>query len=267
LNFSQLDQSVDVDGAAIRFGVSGTGTRDLLLVHGAGAHHLWFYRMFEDLKRDWRLITVDFSGHGLSEHRDHYSVELWANELAEVLKAAKAAPAVVCGHSMGSRIGIALAATHPELVTQLIMLDGNIRSPEEFPGLGERPGPRAHRLYPTRAEAIERFRLVPGQSGPAPELLIPLAEYSVCEVDGGWTWRHDWSSPTEPYDLYINACVQQLTQPVTFAYGTASPVVNARKAKYFTTLANVEVKVIPIEGGEHHLMLDRPAECLAAVRA
>lgn len=267
MSAAPLDRFVDVDGAQIRFSVTGSGAHDLLLVHGAGAHHLWFMRMVDDLLADHRVITLDISGHGHSDHRSAYSVELWAKELAAVLDAAAAGPAIVCGHSMGARIGIALTATRPELVSRVVMLDGNIRAPEEFPRPGERPAPREHRVYATREEAIDRFRLMPPQRGPAPELLVPLAEYSVVEVEGGWSWRHDWSSPTEPYDEYINACVQRLQAPVTFVYGTESPIVNARKAEYFVSLASAPVQVIAIDGGEHHLMLDRPDECAAAIRA
>ena len=262
---SILARSVEVDGAQIRYGVSGAGTQPLVLIHGAGAHHLWFYRMLGELERDWRVIAVDFSGHGLSDHRPGYSVQLWAREIGAVIQAEQAAPAVVVGHSMGARIGVALAAEFPELVSRLVMLDGNVRSPAEYPKPGERPGPRAHRVFATRDEAIARFRLVPGQDAPGAELLAPLAEYSVCETEGGWTWRHDWSSPTEPYDEYVNGCVRRLAQPVTFAYGTASVMVNETKAQYFASLAPVEVTIVPIEGGQHHLMLDKPAACVSAI--
>ena len=261
----ELDRSISVDGALIRYCVSGEGAEPLVLIHGAGAHHMWFYRMFAELQRDWRLITIDFSGHGTSEHRSSYSVQLWAGEIGAVITAERAAPAVVVGHSMGARIGVALAAEHPELVRRLVMLDGNVRSPAEYPKPGDRPGPREHRVFATRQEAIARFRLVPGQDAPSDELLIPLAEYSLCKTEGGWTWRHDWNSPTTPYDEYINACIGRLTVPVTFAYGTASPVVSDAKAKYFESLAKVEVRILPIAEGQHHLMLDKPEECIAAI--
>ena len=250
----ELDRSVLVEGAHIRYRVSGEGSSPLVLIHGAGAHHMWFYRMFAGLERDWRVITVDFSGHGTSDHRSSYSVQLWASEIAAVITAEQVAPAVIVGHSMGARIGVALAAEHPELVSRLVMLDGNVRSPAEYPKPGDRPGPRAHRVFASRDEAIARFRLVPGQDAPAEELLIPLAEYSLCPAEGGWT-----------YDEYINGCIGRLTVPVTFAYGTASPVVNEAKALYFASLAQVDVAIVPIEDGQHHLMLDKPDECIAAI--
>ncbi|MDO9485897.1 MAG: alpha/beta hydrolase [Actinomycetota bacterium] len=264
---ANLDRAAVVDGAQIRYRVSGQGSDPIVLIHGAGAHHLWFYRMFDALERDWRLITLDFSGHGASDHRSEYSVQLWAREIAAVISAESAAPAVVVGHSMGARIGVALAAQYPQLVSRLVMLDGNVRSPAEYPKPGERPGPRAHRVIHTREQAIARFRLVPGQDQPAKEFLIPLAEYSLCETDGGWTWRHDWNSPTTPYDEYINACIGKLSMPVTFAYGAASPIVTEAKAQYFVSLAKTEVTVVPIVDGQHHLMLDKPDECITAITA
>ena len=261
----ELHQSVFVNGAHIRYRVSGSGIQPLVLIHGAGAHHMWFYRMFEALERDWRVIVVEFSGHGASDHRNAYSVQLWADEIAAVIQAEDAAPAVIVGHSMGARIGVALASEHADLVSRLVMLDGNVRSPAEYPKPGDRPGPRAHRVFDTRDEAIARFRLVPGQDSPSAKLLVPLAEYSLVQTEGGWTWRHDWSSPTTPYDEYINACIGTLRVPVIFAYGTASPVVNQAKAAYFVSLATVDVSIVPITDGQHHLMLDKPDACIAAI--
>lgn len=261
-----LDQSVEVDGATIRYAVNGQGTRHLLLVHGAGAHQLWFYRMFDELHRDWRVITLDLSGHGMSDHRESYSVGQWATELAAVLRAVTDEPAIVAGHSMGSRIALALAANEPELVSELIMFDGNIRAPEQFPKTGERPPPRQPKYYDTKEAALLRFRLVPGQVGPEDEYLLPLAEYSVVQRAQGWSWRHDWSTITEPYDEYINVRVPRLTQPVSFVYGTASPISGAAVGAYFVELATTNVEVIPIDGGEHHLMLDKPNECLAVFK-
>ncbi len=259
----ELDRSVVVDGATVRYAVNGASTRDLLLVHGAGAHQLWFYRMFDELQKNWRVITVDLTGHGFSDHRDRYNVETWANELAEILRAECSVPALVAGHSMGSRVALALTANNPELVRELIMIDGNIRSPEEIAAHSDRQALRTPKYYATKADALARFRLVPGQPEPSMDVLAPIAEYSVVERDQGWSWRHDWSTITEPYDEYINSRVPLITQPVTFAYGTESPVSGKDKAEYFAELATTDVEIVAIEGGQHHLMLDRPDECLA----
>ena len=261
-----LDQSVEVDGAIIRYAVNGQGARHLLLVHGAGAHQLWFYRMFEELQKDWRVITLDLSGHGMSDHREKYSVEKWAAELSAVLRAVTDKPTVVAGHSMGSRIALALAANEPDLVSALIMFDGNIRAPEKFPKPGERPSPREPKYYETREDALLRFRLVPGQAGPDTKYLQPIAEYSVVQKEKGWSWRHDWSTITEPYDQYINERVPKLTQPISFVYGGASQVSGSAVAAYFVELATAKVEVIEIVDGGHHLMLDKPDECIAVLK-
>jgi pimeloyl-ACP methyl ester carboxylesterase len=259
----ELDRSVVVDGATVRYAVNGQGTRDLLLVHGAGAHQLWFYRMFDALQKDWRVITVDLTGHGFSDHREKYTVETWANELAAILRAECSEPALVAGHSMGSRVALALTANNPELVRELIMIDGNIRSPEEIALMSDRRPLLTPKYYATKEDALARFRLVPGQPEPAMDVLLPVAEYSVVKRDQGWSWRHDWSTITEPYDEYINSRVPQITQPITFVYGTQSPVSGKDKADYFAEIATTHVEIIAIDGGHHHLMLDFPDECLA----
>jgi len=52
-------------------GVSGRndGLPPILLVHGSGANHLWWHVMLTDLRVGHRVIEIDLSGHGESEHR------------------------------------------------------------------------------------------------------------------------------------------------------------------------------------------------------
>jgi len=179
---STLADQVVVDGVPIRYAVSGSGKRDVLLVHGYRAHHLWWYRMLPALEERWRVIRLDISGHGDSGHRDRYDVDTWAAELIAVLDAAGSRHALLVGHSMGGGIAAVAGATHPERFGGVVLLDTMLRPP------GPRPLPRQRQrsllpgreiVYGSREEAVTQFRLKPLQPEPQAEVVRPVADYAV----------------------------------------------------------------------------------------
>ena len=102
---------------------SGSGTeRDVVLIHGAGAHLHWWDAMLAHVGRPWRTTVFDLSGHGRSGHRpDGYRAELWADEVATVIaRQSLTGSATVVAHSMGGLIATAMAAQFPERIDELI---------------------------------------------------------------------------------------------------------------------------------------------------
>ena len=95
----------------------------LLLLHGFtgrgtswGAHATAFARRF-------RVIVVDLPGHGRSATAEpaRMSIERIADDLASLLRRLDAVPAHVLGYSMGARLALRLAVTHPAVVRRLIL--------------------------------------------------------------------------------------------------------------------------------------------------
>lgn len=101
----------------------GTGA-PVLLLHGWGASSDLFARAIEGLDDSFDLIAPDFPGFGateappvawgVSEYMD------WVIALMDELGIEKAS---VIGHSFGGRVGIKLAAQHPERVEKLVLTD------------------------------------------------------------------------------------------------------------------------------------------------
>jgi pimeloyl-ACP methyl ester carboxylesterase len=199
---------VAVGGVDVRFGVSGEGTRDLVLVHGHGAHHLWWQGIAPLLERQWRVIQLELSGHGDSGHRPHYSADVWSADVLGVLDAVGADRPVLVGHSMGGIILLALAAAHPERAAGVVLLDAGVFPLHRHrPGSEEdirlsRPGAPPHGEA-TQAALLQRFRLVPPQPHPAPEVLDPVARFSTRKAAAGWTWKHDRVGVTRMSDADI----------------------------------------------------------------
>src|SRR3954464_5913013 len=82
------DEFVTVAGAEIHFVAWGErGRRGLVFVHGGGAHAHWWSHVAATFATGLRVVAIDLSGHGDSDHRSEYSLEQWTNEVMAVVKA------------------------------------------------------------------------------------------------------------------------------------------------------------------------------------
>ncbi|GIU67130.1 alpha/beta hydrolase [Candidatus Phycosocius spiralis] len=112
----------------VRLHVRDEGPRDgpvLILAHGSNASlHTW-ERWVEVLKANWRLISFDFPGHGLtgpskSRRYDGASYVQVVDELAQYFGVSRF---VLAGHSMGGGVAWRYALAHPEKLSGLILVD------------------------------------------------------------------------------------------------------------------------------------------------
>ena len=169
------------------------GRPGLVLVHGGAAHAHWWSFLAPLLADGWHPVALDLSGHGDSGRREAYSLESWADEVLAVAdQAAFPGPPVVVGHSMGGLVAAQAALDHGESLAGVVLVDAPLQRPDPESRRGLRnPALRAPSVYPTREEAVARFRLLPAQPVRHRFLLEHVADHSVHEVDGGWTWKFD----------------------------------------------------------------------------
>jgi pimeloyl-ACP methyl ester carboxylesterase len=255
----RLRHAVVVDGAMIRYDARGTGPGDVLLVHGHSAHHMWWHLVAPELERTHRVIRMDLSGHGDSDHRDDYSPAIRVRELVAVLDAVGADRPVIVGHSMGGRLAVVAGAERPDRIAGLVLLDTSIRPPGEQIPPSTRAGVRGL-TYPTREDALARFRLKPPQPHPPAEVLAPVADYSLRDVGGGWAWKHDQRGYLGVDDAFTHDCAERLQLPVAYLYGEQSDIVDQPMAAYVRTVVPGPVRVTAVTNAAHHVPLDAPAE-------
>jgi pimeloyl-ACP methyl ester carboxylesterase len=259
----QLAHVVDVGGIPIRWDVDGVGDSDLLLLHGNGAHHMWWYKVAPELERRWRVIRLDLSGHGDSGRRERYSPSFWVDEVIAVLHAAGSQRPVVIGHSMGGRLTLALAADHPDRVKAAILLDASVRPPGRYREFSRSSGRR--RYYSDLDAGVASFKLLPRQPDPPVAELLPLARHSLRHDPEGWTWKFDAPALRQFQDAWVDGWAARVTRPLGFVYGSASVVVDDDIAEYVRGRVGGPVEVIRIEGAHHHLVLDHAEETTQAV--
>jgi 3-oxoadipate enol-lactonase len=110
-----------VNGRQLAVESAGTGPA-VVLLHGIGGTSNVYQVQAEALAPVYRVIRPDFAGAGRSPAAGPISVGSHAADVAAVLDALGAGPAVVVGHSMGTLVARALAARHPATVAGLALL-------------------------------------------------------------------------------------------------------------------------------------------------
>jgi pimeloyl-ACP methyl ester carboxylesterase len=101
----------------------------ILFIHGFADSGLSFTRMLEAARPENRLLLPDLRGHGASaKPASGYSPDALAGDLAGLLTALQAGPAVLVGHSLGSFVAQSLAALFPHLVERVLLISSAART-------------------------------------------------------------------------------------------------------------------------------------------
>lgn len=117
---------IDVAGARVHVRDQGNPSGvPLVLIHGAGGSlHVW-EGWVRELGPTTRLISMDLPGHGLTGAwpRREYTVEAYADFIEALVNALKLERFVLAGHSLGGAVAWTFAATRPDRVSQIILID------------------------------------------------------------------------------------------------------------------------------------------------
>src|ERR1700730_10555356 len=109
-------------------GVRAQGNPDgipLVLIHGSNGSLYEWEGWARELGAQARLISVDLPGHGLTGAwpRDEYTVEAYAYFIEVLVDTLNLDRFVLAGHSLGGAVAWTFAATRPDRVSQLILID------------------------------------------------------------------------------------------------------------------------------------------------
>jgi 3-oxoadipate enol-lactonase len=125
-----MTPTAPLDSATIRMHRSGTGPA-LVMLHCLGmTHHLW--DCLSPLADRFELISYDLPGHGQTAlPAAPYGIAELSAQLAAMLAREGIAKAHVMGISLGGLVAQHFAATHPEMVDRLVLLDTTPRYTDE----------------------------------------------------------------------------------------------------------------------------------------
>jgi pimeloyl-ACP methyl ester carboxylesterase len=253
------------------------GERPVLASHGwldnAGS-----FALLAPLLPQCEIVALDLAGHGKSGWRSADSAyNIW-QDVGDLLGVADALGWQRCtllGHSRGAAISMLFAATFPERVDKLVLLEGGLpltaeadEAPEGLAqALRENRALRdkAGRVFSTRAMAIaERAAGFSKVTAAAAEV---LARRSLRQVSGGFQWHADQrlkaQSELRLTAEHARAFARRVAAPVLLLFAEDSPFVGRPLYREIPSLfADIEIERVP---GSHHCHLEG-SETLIAER-
>jgi esterase len=111
----------------------GTGPH-LIILHGLfGSLDNW-KMIAKQLSEHYTVTSFDLPNHGQSPHIQEFDyilyAELVANSIQNVIQTHTNKDVILMGHSMGGKVAMQVAELHPDLVSELIVVD---IAPKEYP--------------------------------------------------------------------------------------------------------------------------------------
>ncbi len=179
---------LDVEGRLLhRLHFGGSGPL-VVCLHGVTSCAWTWHHVARHLRAAGHAVAAcDLRGHGDSGWAGptQYRTVALAADMAQVLADIGDEPADIVGSSWGALVGLAVAATRPELVRRLVMVD--IEPSFSQPAMLDPPRPGR---FATLAEAAASWR---ASNPSAPEDLVQLlaAAASRPDADGGRMVLHD----------------------------------------------------------------------------
>ena len=265
------DNAVDVDGARIHYLSWGErGRRGLVFVHGGGAHAHWWTHVAAQFASDFRVVAVDLSGHGDSDHRELYALEQWTTEVMAVAgDAAIDGSPVVVGHSMGGFVTIATAALHGDGLAGVIICDSPVTAPDpEVESFRLKEAFGRPRTYSSVEEALVRFRTVPPQDHYLDYVIDHVGRRSLKPVEGGWQWKFD-RHIFEQFAEGMRSIALPYLEGVRSRFAllrSENGLVTPDVGNFMYEALGRVAPVIEIPEAGHHAMLDQPLILLTALR-
>lgn len=127
---NQASQFVELeDGVRVHFRDEGqaAGAPTLLLIHGFSASlHTW-EPWVERLRDEYRVISLDLPGHGLTQAPENYqaSIDAYVRVVEQFVASQRLSRFAIAGNSMGGNVSWEYALTHPDQVQALILVSSS----------------------------------------------------------------------------------------------------------------------------------------------
>jgi len=239
----------------------GEGDMPVIFIPGLASPPSVFDEAAAKIEKGNRLVFVQVNGFAGSPPGTAPLDDLIpgaVDELAGWMAANHLGKAAVVGHSMGGLMALMLAKRHPEAASRLLIVDA-------LPFYGMLFGPTA--TPDTVRPLVEQMRagLV---SGTAPAQVPPHMTNSETNKAKILEWLKSSDPKTVGEALVEDATTDvrpdlpSMTIPVTVLYAVPTPankaMADALYASAYKALPNV--KLNPIAGSEHFIMLDQPTQ-------
>ncbi len=112
------------NGETLAYRLAGSKGPHLVLVHGNMSSSVFFETTMNELEDYYQIIAVDLRGFGDSSYNQPISsLKEFGEDALELLQTLEVSEAAVLGWSTGGGVALEMAASNPDLVKKVILLD------------------------------------------------------------------------------------------------------------------------------------------------
>ena len=243
----------------------------LIILHGLyGSSDNWF-SYGRELSNQYHVFLVDQRNHGQSPHSNDFNFRLMRDDLSEFFEDRKIGKGILIGHSMGGKTAMYFAATFPEKVEKLVIVD---IAPKSYKALPESISQvKGHKqiiaalsgLELSRYHTREEIDKALSSDISHPRVRQFLLKNLKRDNSGGFSWTLNLRSIAENFDQIFDVCDDDLavlagsapSMPVLFVKGELSNyILKSDYEKIRGIFPQSEIKVIP--GAGHWLHAEKP---------
>ena len=259
------DRTVTLHGSRFHYTERGEAAAPpLVMLHGVTGHARTWDEEGAVLASRYRVLALDQRGHGDSDPPPDadYTIETLAGELAAFADALGLQRFAAVALSLGGRVAIQYAGTHPGRVTRLVVVDiGPDIAPEGRMRVGKMMAGT-----PERFNTIDDVLAYQRANNPryTEALLRARVQHGVRPLpDGGYTWKYDcglrelvragkWSDPIDLWPAW-----RALACPTLLVRGAESDILTADMAKKMVE-AQPKARLVEVPGAGHTVPGDQP---------
>jgi pimeloyl-ACP methyl ester carboxylesterase len=256
-------RTIGLGGLSIHFTDWGdAGSPPLVLLHGLSGHARTWDHNAAALSDRYRVLALDQRGHGDSGWADDYGSSAMAGDLLGFLDALELEEITLAGLSMGGIVSFVFAASHPERVRRLAILD---IGPEIATG-GAANVAATMAAQNTFSSEDEAFALVRAANPrPADATIRHRIAHNLRPLpDGTLTYKYDarLRTPRAIFDhtsAELWDCWRAVACPVLLIRGDDSDILAADTADRMIA-ENDNASLVTVPDCGHSITLDRPEE-------
>lgn len=244
-----------------------SGSRTVVLLHGATANAWWWEDFARHLPVNLRLLALDSRGHGDSGwvSPPSYGPADYADDVKRFVAFCGVKDPVIVGHSQGGINALAFVDAHPCAARAVVAVDIALTSfPRRDRFLAQLKSLPVV-VYPDLATAKARFRLMPREGDISAEVLARVAAHSLMQAPaGGYIFKFDRDSFGGSDGINVLETIGRVRVPLLLVRGGHSRIMTA-DAVHRALEKNPLARLKLIEDAHHHVPLERPAALAAIV--
>ncbi len=249
---------VRIQNVELEVEISGRGKPALVFLHYWGGTHRTWDAVARNLQSDFKIITYDMRGWGLSGPADDgYAIKALADEAAALIEHLELETYVLVGHSMGGKVAQLVASSRPLGLAGLILVAPATPMPSHMP---EEAKQQQLHAYDDRSTVLQAIEFLCART-PSPELVEQIVTDSLSastEAKSAW--------PTQGMFEDISVDVAQIAVPTLVLAGELDRLdsVEQHREEVIARIPGSVLRIVPQSG--HLLPIDQPLHTAEAIR-